>query len=189
MKFIRSHLKKRILVQNRGGREDQTGGILQYFEDLSRAPNKEFGPKNFFEIASRFFFTTLILLGLCGAFIPGNAHSKDIRWQSYADGMARSKSENKKMFVHFYADWCGTCKVMEKKTFRDPGVIAALNRNYVPVKINVDKSKKIAQIFKIELIPDTWFITGNNEIIGHRPGYISPQQLKSLLKMFLEDDL
>jgi hypothetical protein len=40
------------LGQNRGGREDQTGGILQYFEDLSRAPNKEFGPKNFFEIAS-----------------------------------------------------------------------------------------------------------------------------------------
>ena len=52
MKDIRSHLKKRILGQNRGGREDQTGGILQYFEDLSRAPNKEFGPKNFFEIAS-----------------------------------------------------------------------------------------------------------------------------------------
>ena len=52
MLVTRSHLKKRILGQNRGGREDQTGGILQYFEDMSRAPNKEFGPKNFFEIAS-----------------------------------------------------------------------------------------------------------------------------------------
>ena len=137
----------------------------------------------------KILFIALVLPGLFGAFMPGNAHSKGIRWQSFADGMARSKSENKKMFVHFYADWCSTCKIMGKKTFKDPGVIAALNKNYVPVKVNVDKSKKIADIFKIKLLPDTWFITDNNEIIGHRPGYIAPEQLKALLKMFLEDDL
>jgi hypothetical protein len=28
------------------------GGILPYFEDLKRGANKEFGPKDFFEIAS-----------------------------------------------------------------------------------------------------------------------------------------
>jgi thiol:disulfide interchange protein len=137
----------------------------------------------------KLLFIAMVLLGLCGVFIPGNAHSKGIRWQSYADGMARSKSENKKMFVHFYADWCSTCKIMEKKTFKDPGVIAALNKNYVPVKVNVDKSRKISEIFKIKLLPDTWFIAKDNEIIGHRPGYIAPEQLKALLKMFLEDDL
>ena len=48
----RSHLKKRILVQDQGGRDIQTGGILQYFEDLNLAPNAEIGPKDFFEIAS-----------------------------------------------------------------------------------------------------------------------------------------
>jgi len=31
---VRTYLKKRILVQNQGGREYQTGGILVYFEDL-----------------------------------------------------------------------------------------------------------------------------------------------------------
>jgi len=46
-----SHLKKRILVQNRGGAVFQTGGILEYFEDLKQGTNKEFGPKDFFEIA------------------------------------------------------------------------------------------------------------------------------------------
>ena len=29
----------------------QTGGILQYFEDLKQGANKEFGPKDIFEIA------------------------------------------------------------------------------------------------------------------------------------------
>ncbi len=64
MSSIRSHLKKRILVQDQGGREYQTGGIRRYFEDLIRTPNAEIGPKDFFEIASISFtrFVPLMLL-------------------------------------------------------------------------------------------------------------------------------
>ena len=60
-RMVRSYLKKRILVQNdaklmpnvvQGGREVQPGGILEYFEDLNRAPNAEFGRKDFIEMAS-----------------------------------------------------------------------------------------------------------------------------------------
>jgi len=50
--YIRSHLKKRILVKYRGGAEFQPAVIHQYFEDLKRGTNKEIGPKDFFEIAS-----------------------------------------------------------------------------------------------------------------------------------------
>ena len=61
-----SHLKKRILVQNRGGFKFQTdsvaviatdgiavtaiAGILTYVEDLELGSNKEFRPKDFFEM-------------------------------------------------------------------------------------------------------------------------------------------
>ncbi len=51
---IRSHLKNRILVQDRGGAEFQTGGILLYVEDLKRGTNKDIGPKDIFETASSF---------------------------------------------------------------------------------------------------------------------------------------
>jgi hypothetical protein len=53
---FRSHLKKRILVQVRGGAEFKTAGILMYFEDFKRGTNKEIGPKDFFEIASIFLY-------------------------------------------------------------------------------------------------------------------------------------
>ena len=49
---FRSHLKNRILVQDRGGAEFQTAGILQYVEDLKRGTNKDIGPKDIFEMAS-----------------------------------------------------------------------------------------------------------------------------------------
>jgi hypothetical protein len=43
------------LVQNRGGAEFQTAGILLYVEDLKRGSNKDIGPKDIFEMGSRKF--------------------------------------------------------------------------------------------------------------------------------------
>jgi hypothetical protein len=40
------------LVQDRGGAEFLTGGILLYVEDLKRGTNKDIGPKDIFEMAS-----------------------------------------------------------------------------------------------------------------------------------------
>jgi hypothetical protein len=52
--FTTSHLKKRILVQDRGGGEIYTGGILKYSEELNFASNKDIGPKGFIEMACIF---------------------------------------------------------------------------------------------------------------------------------------
>jgi hypothetical protein len=51
--LLRTHLKNRILVQDRGGTEFQTGGILLYVEDLKRGTNKDIGPKDIFKMDSR----------------------------------------------------------------------------------------------------------------------------------------
>jgi hypothetical protein len=40
------------LVQDRGGAELKTGGILLYVEDLKRGTNKDIGPKDIFEMGS-----------------------------------------------------------------------------------------------------------------------------------------
>jgi hypothetical protein len=56
--LFRSYFKNSILVLNRGGAECQTGGIHQYFEDLTRSTNKEFEPKDIFEIASILLYGT-----------------------------------------------------------------------------------------------------------------------------------
>jgi hypothetical protein len=51
----RTHLKNRILVQDRGGAKFQTGGILLYVEDLKRGSNKDIGPKDIFEMGSTIY--------------------------------------------------------------------------------------------------------------------------------------
>jgi len=49
----RTHLKNRILVQDRGGAGFQTAGILLYVEDLKRGTNKDIGPKDIFKMGSK----------------------------------------------------------------------------------------------------------------------------------------
>jgi len=51
---FRTYLKNRILVQNRGGAEFITAGILLYVEDLKRGTNKDIGTKDIFEIGSNY---------------------------------------------------------------------------------------------------------------------------------------
>ena len=48
-KVISNHLKKRILVQYKGGPEFQPAGILQYVEELKREPTAAIGPKDIFK--------------------------------------------------------------------------------------------------------------------------------------------
>lgn len=53
--------------------------------------------------------------------------------------VAAASKQGKRAMLDFTADWCAPCKKMEKTTFADPAVKAALS-NYVLLRIDVTKS-------------------------------------------------
>jgi thiol:disulfide interchange protein len=130
---------------------------------------------------------TVVLAALSLGFSQDDATSKEIEWQSYQDGMSRGKFEKKKIFLHFYAEWCSACKTMAENTFKDPGVVNSLNNNFIPIRVNVDRQKQTSDMYRVQVLPDTWFISENTDIIGHRTGYIAPEQLNKILKSMLDD--
>ncbi|MBI5580443.1 MAG: thioredoxin family protein [Deltaproteobacteria bacterium] len=125
----------------------------------------------------------LLLVLLAGGAASGLAAADKIQWHTYDSGMARSKFEKKKVFLHFYADWCTYCVEMERKTFKDPAVIASLNRNFIPIRVDSDREKQTASLYRVKGLPDTWFISESGEVIGHRPGYIPADQLMGILNV------
>jgi thioredoxin-like negative regulator of GroEL len=129
----------------------------------------------------------LITCGLVLGLLHTPVLAKDIAWQNLEKGLERSKSENKKIYLHFYANWCGACRIMENKTFKDPTVIAYINQNFIPIKVNADREIEAAQLFRVRALPDNWFIAEDGKPIGHQPGYITPVQLKGLLKKVLDE--
>jgi thiol-disulfide isomerase/thioredoxin len=83
-----------------------------------RCQGSSIGVKNMKSMMAR--RVPLILLSLIIVTPAGFAISQEIQWHAYNDGVARGKFENKKMFIHFFAEWCAVCRTMQKNTFSDP---------------------------------------------------------------------
>ena len=137
---------------------------------------------------NRIGLLALVFAGFMIGFWHNPVSAKEIVWQSFAEGMARGKSENKKIYLHFYANWCGACRIMENKTFRDPAVIAYINENFIPIKVNTDREQETSRVFRVRALPDNWFIDEDGNPIGHQPGYIPPKKLTGILKIVMEND-
>ena len=131
--------------------------------------------KNIYVFFLVFVFSSIIISCNKGS-------SEEILWQSYKEGMDTGKKENKKIFIHFWASWCGYCTKMAKETFKDPLVVSYLNKHFIPVKINSDKQKDIAAVYKIRGLPDNWFVSEKGEQIVNLPGYVPPDKMYLILQ-------
>ena len=108
-----------------------------------------------------------------------------IAWLTYEK--AQQLPPDRKFFVYFNADWCGYCRSMEKTTFKDPEIASYINRNFTPVKVNIDRQKQIAAQYGVQGVPDLRFISSKGEAIARWPGLIKADQLLPLLKYIHTD--
>jgi thioredoxin len=85
------------------------------------------------------------------------------------------------VLVDFYADWCGPCKTME------PDVVALaheLNGKAKVVKVNIDRSKTLAQRLRIQSVPTTMVFHGGR-IAAAEVGALRKAQLRQMIEPFL----
>jgi thioredoxin-related protein len=66
-----------------------------------------------------------------------------VQWMTFEEAVQKSKTEKRKIFIDVYTDWCGWCKVMDKKTFNDPAVAKILNEKFYPVKFNAEQKEDV----------------------------------------------
>ncbi len=68
------------------------------------------------------------------------ASASAIRWQPWSpQTLALARSLNRPIMIDIGAVWCHWCHVMDATTYADPQVAAALNREFVPVKVDTDE--------------------------------------------------
>lgn len=133
----------------------------------------------------RLKITILLLALLAGGAPSGLAAAEKIDWHSYESGLARGKFEKKKVFLYFHAEWCTYCAEMDRTTFKDPAVVAALNRNFIPIRVDSERETAAAALFRVKGLPDLWFLAESGEVIGHRPGFLPPDQLLKILTVIM----
>ncbi len=107
--------------------------------------------------------------------------------QELNQAMLSARDQNKPVLVDYYADWCTYCVIMEKTTYRDVEVEAAL-KNWVLLKVDVTVPNEMTQSaksrFKIIAPPATLFINkSGDEVVDLRTfGFIKSKSLISMLE-------
>lgn len=114
-------------------------------------------------------------------------NADEIHWMKYDEGILRAKSEHKKIFLNFHAEWCGFCTKMNKETFTNPALIAYMNQNFIPIKVDSDRESSLAKRYRVQGLPTSWFLTDKGEQIASQPGFVAADNLLSMMQYISTD--
>ena len=146
---------------------------------------------------------------LCSSLI----YAQSIEWMTFEQAIEAQKENPKKIIMDVYTDWCGPCKLMDKRTFQNRDVAAYISEHYYAVKFNAegeetikyygdtftnpnyDPAKKgrnathqFTQFLGVKGYPTVVFISETGDLITPVVGYQNPQQLELYLKMIKQGD-
>jgi thioredoxin-related protein len=124
---------------------------------------------------------------------------------SFEDALAKAKTENKRVIVDVYTDWCSWCKKMDKDVYGNSEIKKIVKKNFVFVKLNAESSETINYIgrkytgeelalyFEATGYPTTVFLEPDGSIIKFKydsvtmkniPGYFKKDEFKKILNFF-----
>ena len=101
------------------------------------------------------------------------ASAAEIQWlRSYSDARQQAKETGKPILLHFYSNNCPPCKMLDTRAFKDQGLIEGMSHNVIPVKINVDDNRELADQFEIHQWPTDLYLFPNGSELYRT---VSPQ--------------
>ncbi len=101
---------------------------------------------------------------------------------SWAEIMAMAAEKNMPVMVDVYADWCGPCKMMEKRVFTQKAIAKFYSKNFINYKLDADsmEGNEIANSLDIKSIPTFLFFDENGDLISQTAGVLDPAQFMRL---------
>ena len=144
--------------------------------------------------------TLVVLIFLCGAFLfyqglskqffpaaaPAPAAAKgSLPWLGdLAGAMEKARSENKRVMIDAWAEWCAACHELDEKTFSRGDVQERL-REYVLVKLDLTRSSAEKERLRKELaiigMPTVIFLDWQGKELGRFSGFLDGGKFLALL--------
>lgn len=101
--------------------------------------------------------------------------------RDYPAALERAAAENKRVFMDVYGDWCGPCKKMDRDTFTDARVHAALD-DFVALKVNADQQEAVVRRYNVEFLPSLFVLDASGQPVAQAAGYHGPRELVEFLE-------
>lgn len=131
-----------------------------------------------------------------------------VKWYSIEEAIQLTLKEPRVLVIDVYTDWCGWCKRMDATTFSDPDIVAMLNSQFYPVKLDAEGKRDIvigdhtykyvasgsSGYHEVAAIvtrgrlsyPTISYVDEKGRLIGASPGYKTPDQLKVYLDYYAD---
>ena len=88
----------------------------------------------------------------------------------FEDAIDANKTDGRLLVVKFTAEWCGPCKLMDRTTWRDAGVVKLVQDNGRALQVDVDKQGGIAREYGVRAMP-TMIAFKKGEAVDRIVGY------------------
>lgn len=113
----------------------------------------------------------------------------NFRSLTFDEAFTAAAQEGKLVFVDFYTDWCGPCRMMAQKVFPQPQVGDYMNKHFVSLKLNAEKEgKEQAELYKVNAYPTFLILNANREVVYTKVGGGTAENLLAELERFLNPD-
>lgn len=66
-----------------------------------------------------------------------------VEWMTLSEVELNMQKEKRPILIDLYTDWCGWCKVMDRKTYSNKNVSSYLQQKFYAVKLNAEATQSI----------------------------------------------
>ncbi len=120
---------------------------------------------------------------------------RKIDWLDYDEGMRLVVGSSKFAIIYFDTTDCAPCMWMEDSLFSNPEVVAAIRKDFVPIKVQSARAdtihyqgmmfteSELRKIFMLPGYPMVLFVEGErNQIVGGQPSIIRPERMLDYMR-------
>lgn len=91
-------------------------------------------------------------------------------------------TEDKLILVVFTATWCTYCHKLIDNTISSRDLVPFIDRHFVPVMIDYDTNKRVAEVLEVDSLPNTVVISPQADLLAQRKGYAQVTSFKETLQ-------
>ncbi len=114
-------------------------------------------------------------------FSPRPNRAAEIPWLPWCpEAFALARSSDRPILLSLSAVWCHWCHVMDETSYSDPEVIAAIARDFVPIRVDNDERPDINARYNMGGWPTTAFLAPDGSILTGAT-YLPPPAMRQAL--------
>lgn len=106
---------------------------------------------------------------------------KQLRFLDLDAALKRANAEGKIVMIEATSPTCHYCVRMENMTFKEKEVVAAVEKDFLPVKVDVSRSR-LPEGLSWGMTPTFFFLDGNSRLIKKIPGSWNKEDFLQILK-------